>query len=159
MPSPSSVKAIATAVTPVVYSADTITAVSAAVIAFISAAVAFFSYRASLKNHKEEIVWKINQNLDDCYIELSNFVNKYLISSESPEKRIERDKILYQIEVLRCNIEITKFISDIAESEYVDLGLKISDITYENNFEKVMRDLGAVTSSISELKKKISSSI
>jgi len=159
VPSPSSVKAIATAVTPVVYSADTITAVSAAVIAFISAAVAFFSYRASLKNHKEEIVWKINQNLDDCYIELSNFVNKYLISSESPEKRIERDKILYQIEVLRCNIEITKFISDIAESEYVDLGLKISDITYENNFEKVMRDLGAVTSSISELKKKISSSI
>lgn len=159
MPSPSSVKAIATAVTPVVYSADTITAVSAAVIAFISAAVAFFSYRASLKNHKEEMVWKINQNLDDCYIELSNFVNKYLISSESPEKRIERDKILYQIEVLRCNIEITKFISDIAESEYVDLGLKISDITYENNFEKVMRDLGAVTSSISELKKKISSSI
>jgi len=159
VPSPSSVKAIATAVTPVVYSADTITAVSAAVIAFISAAVAFFSYRASLKNHKEEMVWKINQNLDDCYIELSNFVNKYLISSESPEKRIERDKILYQIEVLRCNIEITKFISDIAESEYVDLGLKISDITYENNFEKVMRDLGAVTSSISELKKKISSSI
>jgi len=131
----------------------------ASISAFIgvcSAFFAFMSYRKSVShynlNKRDQFLYRCNQNLDSCYMELNNFVHKFSETIESKEKRIARDKILYLLEIFRSDLNPNEFMSDEFKSSYGNLDVKISDITFENNFEKIINDLGHVKNTISSLK-------
>jgi len=127
-----------------------------AFIGFFSALFAYLSYRKSKEqyanNKLDQFKSRCSQNLDDCYITLNDFTTKYFEIDEIPEKRMARDKIVYLLDVFRTDIDQNG--SNVQEliDNYNNLDLKISDITYEDNFEKVIRDLGYVRNSISNLK-------
>lgn len=132
-----------------------------AFIGFLSALVAYLSYRKSKeqyeKNKLDQFRSKCSQNLDDCYIALNDFVNNFSNINESREKRIARDKIVFLLDIFRTDINQNGNISLAFMQNYDNLDLKISDITYEDNFEKIMRDLASVRNSISTLKRTLSS--
>ena len=127
-----------------------------AFVGLCSAFLAFLSYRKSVKHYdlnKRDLSfsnWR--KNLDDCYTELSDFVNNYSKADELEEKRIARDKILYLLEIYRPDINKSEYIDSRFKDGYGDIGIKISDITYECDFEKINRDLGIIKNSIFQLK-------
>lgn len=123
-----------------------------------SALVAFLSYRKSVAqyniNKKDMFFSNCRNRLDDCYMELNDFVRNFSDTEESKEKRTARDKILYLLEILRVDMESSSLVCSTIKSSYGALGMKISDITYEENYEKIFRDLGVIKDSISTLKGK-----
>jgi hypothetical protein len=131
-------------------------AVISAFASIFSAFLAFLAYRKSVKHYKKNnrdlsfANWR--KNLDDCYTELTGFIGNYSKSSESNKKRIAREKILYLLEVYRPDIDESKYIGSNVKTDYGDISIKISDITYADNFEKIISDLGIIKSSISKLK-------
>ena len=125
-----------------------------------SALMAFLSYRKSVEHHdlnkKEMFYSKCHSNLDSCYMALNDFVRGFSGADESKEKRTSRDKIMYLIETLRVNIVSSNLASDKIRGDFTALEMRMSDITYEDNFEKVFRDLRVITNSISSLKNSFS---
>lgn len=134
---------------------DYIASISA-FIGFFSALFAYLSYRKSKEQYEnnklDQFKSKCSQNLDDCYIALNDFTTKYFGLDESLEKRMARDKIVYLLDIFRTDIGQNGNNNQEFIHNYNNLDLKISDITYEDNFEKVMRDLGCIKNSISNLK-------
>ena len=134
-------------------------AVVAAFIGSISAYLSYMAYNNSKdeysKTLKAQFQSKCSQNLDDCYIGLNEFVNRYYEQNESYKKRIARDKIIYLLEILRVHLETSNFLGDEFKKTYNRLDIEISDITYENNFEKITRDLGYIKYKIATLKGKL----
>ncbi|MEY3788249.1 MAG: hypothetical protein RLZ75_2456 [Pseudomonadota bacterium] len=131
-----------------------------AVIGFCSAFVAYLLYRKTVEQYDNNILYQFqfrcSKNLDDCYISLNDFVNNYHEIDETPNKRMARDKIIYFLDIIRTDMAQNESISREFMQGYDNLDLKISDITYENNFEKIIRDLGYIRNSISILKRNYS---
>lgn len=130
-----------------------------AVIGVVSAILAFLSYRKSLvhfnQNKLDVFVSKCNGNFDSCYIELNSFIDKYSVSDESQNKRLARDKIMYLLDVIRSDLMASNFVTSELNQRYDDIELKMSDITFENNFEKISRDLGEIKNKMSDIKGKL----
>jgi hypothetical protein len=134
-----------------------------AIIGVTSAILAYLSYRNTKEqyqiNRLDQFRSKCGQNLDDCYIALNDFVNDFSSVNESREKRIARDKIIFLLDIFRTDIDQNINIRQLFLQNYDNLDLKISDITYEDNFEKIMRDLASVRNSIANLKHLLSNNL
>ena len=124
-----------------------------------SAFISFLSYRKLILQNKinknETFIFNCRSKLDDCYMALSDFVNSHHNANESKDKRIEREKILYLLDIYRPDIDQNEYISKELKQNYYSLSIKISDITFEKNFEKIIKDLGFIKNSISTFKNKL----
>jgi len=128
----------------------------AAIISFISMiASLIFSVKNIRYNEQKDIkmlITNINENIDDIFLSLNDFIKEFLNSKETQEKKLNRDKILYLLDTTRVKIE-TDFI--FMENHFYELHMKISDITYENNIEKVLHSLNIIKNNIEKLKKNL----
>ena len=135
----------------------TIVGVVSAVAAIISAFLSFISYRKSSvqfeKDRSGNFINKSKEKLDKAYIDLSEFIQEFTGSRETKAKRIVRDRILFSLEAMRVDFLSCKFTSEQIDNHFGSISLKISDITYEKNFEKNMHDLSIVKADISVLKR------
>lgn len=135
-----------------------ISAISA-ITAVVSAFLAYLSYRKSLsqfeRSQKNNFINESKEKIDKVYIDLSVFIQQFTAEEETQEKRLVRDRIVFSLEALRvdflsCHVTGAQF-----DSHFGDISLKISDITFETNFEKNMHDLAIVKSGISNLKSEL----
>ncbi len=131
-------------------------AIISAVIGAISAFLAFVSYKLSKKQYEQNktdyFISSCKEGLDDCYVELNTFVSNYSQLEESNEKRVSRDKIIFILDKLKDNFTSSTLLNDGSVSLCDEIIMLISDLTYENNFEKIMRDLSVIKEKISKLK-------
>ena len=129
----------------------------AALIAAIAAILSWYDSKQEREQSKKtNFVIQYKNKLDECYLLLNSFVEEYTtIKESSNKKKIARDKLLYLTEALRDDLKSATWISDSIENYYGDITIKISDMTYENNFEKNIRDLGVIKNNISELKQRL----
>lgn len=143
----------------------TIVSVVSAVTAIVSSSIAFRTYQRSSaqfeksqkenkKNQKEKFIIQSNENLDRIYIHLSEFIQNYTTSQETTEKRGVRDRILYSLESLRVYLSSSDLTDNQIVTLFGDISVKISDITFEDNFEKNMYDLAIIKNKISDIKSK-----
>jgi len=131
-----------------------------AIAALIAAVAAILSWYDSKKERKQSkktnFIIQYKNKLDECYLLLNSFVEEYTtIQESSNKKKIARDKLLYLTEALRDDLKLATWINDSIEDNYGDITIKISDITYEKNFEKNIRDLGVIKNNISKLKQRL----
>jgi hypothetical protein len=140
----------------VVTNAATIVSVISAAAAIISAFLSFISFRKSSaqfeSTQKENFINQSNEKLDKVYIDLNKFVQTYTGSRDTKEKRVVRDRIVFSLDSLRVDFSSNKLTDNQIDTHFGDLSLKISDTTYEKNFEKNMNDLTIIKNSISALK-------
>lgn len=138
--------------------ANNIASISA-FIGLCSAIVAFVSYRKSVSqynmNKRDMFFSKCSKNLDDSYLALYDFVNNYSELPESMGKRIARDKVVYLLEAMLLEVESSDCLCLQFKKSYGSLGMEISDITFESNFEKITRDVGQIKNIIMNLKKQL----
>lgn len=131
-------------------------AIVSAVIGAVSAFLAFASYKGSKKQYEQNktdyFIRSCKESLDDCYVELNTFVSNYSQHEESNEKRIARDKIIFILDKMKDNFTVGTLLNDNSVSLCDEIIMLISDLTYENNFEKIMRDLSVIKEKISKLK-------
>jgi hypothetical protein len=139
-----------------VFNAANIVGIISAAMAIISAILSYLSYRKSSdeygKNKKDNFVTTINQSLDVVYTELSEFIELFTDKRDTKEKRIVRDRIVYSLESIRVNFNNSTYTDTVIDEKFGDISVKISDTTYERNFEKSMHDLAQIKGCISNLK-------
>lgn len=132
----------------------------------VSIFAAYFAYSANtnsnkqyLKNESAQFISKFSQNLDNCYTTLHTFFRDFAdLTEENCEKRLARENILYLVGIINTEKQNIEFAETFIQ-HYNGLDIKISDITYENNFEKIMSDLATIRNSISILKIELSKKI
>ena len=130
-----------------------------AFIGLCSAVVAVLSYRKSVSQYElnkcDNLFKRCSTNLDDSYLAINDFISNYSNARESRTKRIARDKVVYLLEAMLKEIESSKYLSIEYKKRYGDLGMSISDITFESNIEKISRDLSYIKNEIMSLKKQL----
>ncbi len=143
---------------------DIISSLNETSIAFYSALTAFISaltsiwtaYRSNVENKQKmklNLIKEINKKFDELYLELNKFIRNFTNMDDNEEKKIARDQIDYMMETLRIDLENRKI--TFIKFPYGNLTIKISDITFEKNFEKNMNDLNIIKQKISELKQEL----
>ena len=130
--------------------------VVSAATAVVSALCSFLSYRKSVsqfdRDHRDRFISQTKEKLDKIYTDLSEFVGNFTRVEETEEKRIVRDRVVFSIEALRVDFLSCELTDTQIDDCFGDISLLMSDITYEGNFEKNMRDLATVRGRISDLK-------
>lgn len=145
---------------------STIIGVFSAMIAVFAAVIAFKNYKGSTdqfqqsqqeqkKNKKETFINESNAKLDNVYTCISEFIEEYTGSPETPKKRTARDRILYFLESIRVDIFSGQLTKGTFNDSFGSITIKVSDLTFEDNFEKTMRDLAIIKTDISNLKSKL----
>ena len=136
---------------------ETSIAFYSALAAIISAIVSIWTaYNSKLENKqkvKSDLIKEINKKFDELYLELNKFIRNFTNIDDNEEKRIARDQIDYMMETLRIDLENRKIV--FTKYPFGNLTIKISDITFEKNFEKNMNDLNIIKQKISELKQEL----
>jgi hypothetical protein len=139
-----------------IFNAANIVGMVSAAMAAISALLSYLSYRKSSneyeKNKKDTFITNINKCMDIVYIELSDFIQAYTGKKDTKEKKIVRDKIVYSLESIRVNLSGSMYTGSDVDDKFGDLSLKISDTTFEINFDKSMHDLSQIKGCITNIK-------
>jgi hypothetical protein len=128
---------------------------------FVACFAAFISYksfdRTLILNKQSKLDTFISDSdkmLSECFNALLNFVDKFSKTTDSEEKQIARENVLFLQDSIREKYDNSIYLpNDFLEGMYIDLTMRISDITYENDFQKIMQAIGQVRDTISRLKK------
>ena len=138
---------------------NTATSFFSAIVALLSFLATVYSLFLTKKENKNNIknTFKVNyiKKLDECYMVLSEYIEEYTTSRTSKKKVIARENIIFRLSSLEGELSSYPFKNDEVEDFYYKITLKVSDITYEDNFDKNMRDLKYIQNDIAELKQMI----
>lgn len=136
-----------------------IVGIVSATTAVVSAFLSFLSYKKSSaqfeSNQRNNFINLSKEKLDKCYMDLSEFIQTFTGSRETKEKRIVRERIVFSLETLRVDFSTCVPTNSHIDMLFGGISLKISDITYEKNFEKNMRDIAIIKDNISDLKNRL----
>lgn len=139
-----------------IFNAANIVGIISAAMAIASAILSYFSFRKSSaeyeKNKKDGFLTIINSDIDDVYTDLSKFIQDFIGKKETREKKIVRDRIVYSLESIRNSFGNCTYTDSFIDDKFADISLKISDTTYETNFDKCLHDLSQIKGGISNLK-------
>lgn len=139
-----------------IFNAANIVGMVSAAMAVISAILSYLSYRKSSdeyeKNKKDNFIASINKCMDNVYIELSDYIKNYIGKKDTKEKKIVRERIVYSLESIRINLSGSSYTGSDVDDKFGDLSVKVSDTTFEINFEKSMHDLSQIKGCITNIK-------
>ena len=130
------------------------------VVAVVAVIITIKMYKQNAAHHNQDRKDRFSENvshkLEECYLKLTDFVKNFSEMEECVEKRVSREEIQFMIDSIVDDFRVLDALGVQTSSNiYNDIDIRISDVTYDNNFEKITRDLSAIKNKISMLRKEI----